>query len=112
MKIGNNFQQNFCGRIRLGATPEQAKRMTKEIANTEYEIALLSTIGKTMKTISKPEVKGDFFLTCEKNNTISLYDRQSLSKPIAFYTIKNNDSETIQTAVDTLCKAATMNYGK
>lgn len=112
MKIGNNFQHSFCGAVRLGATPEQAKRMTKEMANTKYEIAVLSTIGTTMKTLSQPEVKGDFFLTYVKDNTISLYDRNSLAEPISSYTITSNDSDVVKTAVETLCKAATSNYGK
>ncbi len=112
MRIGNNFQQNFCGTVRLGATPEQAKKMTKQMANTEYEIAVLSTIGQTMKALSNPQVKGDFFLTYEKNNTVSLYDRQSLAKPISSYTFTNNDSDVVKTAVETLCKVATLNYGK
>lgn len=112
MKIGNNYQQNFCGTARLGATPKQAKRMTKQMVNTEYEIVVLSTIAKTMKTLSQPEVKGDFFLTYAKDNTISLYDRKSSAEPISSYTITSNDSDVVKTAVETLCKVATSNYGK
>ena len=112
MRIGNNFQQNFCGTVRLGATPEQAKKMTKQMANTEYEIAVLSTIGKTMKALSNSEVKGDFFLTYEKDNKVSLYSRESLATPISSYTFTSNDSDVVKTAVETLCKVVTSNYGK
>ena len=112
MRIGSNFQQNFCGTVRLGANSEQAKRMTKQMANTEYETAVLTTIARTMRALSKPQVKGDFFLTYEKDNTVSVYNRQSLAKPISSYTITSNDSDIVKTAVETLCKVATTNYGK